>query len=171
MDQPTVFNGLPVLEIPGEVTRASTLHDSSGLAEVRRWVRGLLPVACPVRDACVLVVSELVANVVEHGGGGRVVLTIGHGAGLLRGAVLHLDAPDALPKVQTAALMEAARLMALDSAADLDDTAIDGLIEEGRGLAVSSWLCRGALAWERVAAGLEIRWELEDCACPGDGSC
>ena len=164
MDNPTGCTDLPVLEIPGAVERGLTLHDFSAMAGVRRWVRGLLPVDCPSRDECVLIASELTTNLVEHGGGGRAVLTIGHGAGPLWGVLLHHDAPKKMPELQTAALMEIARLLGLgpDEEPDVED-----LAEDGRGLALVASLCRGNLGWAREAAGLVIRWKLAGCSCAG----
>lgn len=166
MDKPTTSQGPPILEIPGDVGRTFALRDFSAMADVRRWVRGLLPVDCAVRNECVLIASELTTNLVEHGGGGRAVLTIGHGAGPLRGVLLHHDAPKEMPRLQAAALMEIARLLGLgpDEEPDVDD-----LAEDGRGLALVASLCRGDLGWGREAAGLVIRWELAGCFCAGGG--
>jgi hypothetical protein len=166
MDKPTTSQGPPILEIPGDVGRTFALRDFSAMADVRRWVRGLLPVDCAVRNECVLIASELTTNLVEHGGGGRAVLTIGHGSGPLRGVLVHHDAPEEMPKMQEAALMEIARLLGLGSG-EMPD--VESLLEDGRGLALVASVCRGDLAWVRETAGLVIRWELSGCTCLGGG--
>lgn len=166
MDKPRGCSDLPVLEIPGAVDRSFMLCDFSAMAEVRRWVRGLLPVGCLVRDECVLVASELTSNLVEHGGGGRAVLTIGHGAGRLWGVLVHPGAPEGVPEVQAAALVEVARLLGLRSGEVPD---VEGLAEDGRGLAVVASLCGGDLQFARGSAGLAICWDLSGCSCAGGG--
>jgi anti-sigma regulatory factor (Ser/Thr protein kinase) len=149
---------------------ASTQVEQVFLAELaqvragRAWVRDVLPSACPLRDDCVLVFSELLANAAEHGGGGLVRVWMTHGTGRVRGVLIQraLPAEGPVPEVPLPVFLEIERLLEapVQRAADVAD-----LAESGRGLAVVAALCPGPLEFERRRDHSVIRWELEGCAC------
>ena len=144
------------------VPREFVLDDMSAVAGVREWLRGTLPDECPVRDECVLVASELAANVVEHGGGGAVALMIVHRMGSVRGVLVHHAAPVGIPRSDPSALLEIERLLAAEADAVL---APEELAEAGRGLAVASLVCGGALEVVQRTDCTMSRWELAGCGC------
>ncbi len=130
----------------------------------RAWGRDVLPSACPLRDDCVLVFSELLANAAEHGGGGLVRVRMTHGTGRVRGVLIQRAPPaeGSVPEAPLPVLLEIERLLEapVRRVADVAD-----LAESGRGLAVVAALCPGPLEFERRTDHSVIRWELEGCAC------
>lgn len=132
----------------------------------RAWVRDALPPSCPLRDDCVLVLSELLANAAEHGGGGLVRVRMTHGAGRVDGVLVQraLPAEGSVPEVSLPVLLEIERLLEapVERVRDVAD-----LAESGRGLAVVAALCPGKLEFEPRADHSVIRWELEGCFCAG----
>jgi hypothetical protein len=137
------------------------------LAQVRAgrvWVRDMLPSSCPLRDDCVLVLSELLANAAEHGGGGLVRVRVKHGAGRVTGVLIQRALPEVgtVPQVSLPILLEIERLLStpVERVADVAD-----LAESGRGLAVVAALCPGTLEFEPRTDHSVIRWELTGCTC------
>ncbi|MDX6738947.1 hypothetical protein [Actinocorallia sp. A-T 12471] len=106
-------------------------------------------------DDCVTVVSELIANVVEHGGGGEVGLWLLPARGALLGLLVH----DADPVINDAVV---ARLGA--RARDLPVRMPNGTAARGRGLAIVDELC---VRWQSVPTGPGTSawcWELREDA-------
>ena len=129
----------------------------------RTWLREVLPAACPLRDDCVLVLSELLANAAEHGGGGLVRAVVTHGAGRISGVLVQRAAPASTsPEVSLPVLLEIERLLnaPVERVTDVTD-----LAESGRGLFVVAALCPGPVEFERRTDHTVIRWELAGCPC------
>ncbi|MEO3785264.1 ATP-binding protein [Actinocorallia sp. B10E7] len=148
----------------GSAAERVFLADLEQVRTGRAWLREVLPSDCPLRDDCVLVLSELLANAAEHGGRGPVKAIVTHGAGRLRGVLVQRAAPweSTGPRISAPALLEIERLLGTPVGRMTD---VEGLAESGRGLAVVAALCSGALEFERQADRTVIRWELRRCAC------
>jgi len=138
------------------------LNDLSAVAGVREWLREVLPDECAMRDECVLVASELTANVVEHGGGGSVAVMIVHRTGSVRGVLVHHAPPTGVPQSNPSSLLEIERLLGAETGAV---PAPEELAETGRGLAVAALMCGGALEVVQRTDCTVSRWELAGCGC------
>ncbi|GAA2729665.1 hypothetical protein GCM10010439_40650 [Actinocorallia aurantiaca] len=125
------------------------------LAQVRvgrTWVREVFPPMCSLRDDCVTVLSELLANCAEHGGGGRVSVLVTHVWGRVTGMLVHHAAPAARVWIPE---------LGVDEVGDIEQ-----LEESGRGLVVVAELCGGEVEIAQKADRTVTRWRLHgSCAC------
>ncbi|WP_106402510.1 ATP-binding protein [Actinocorallia populi] len=118
----------------------------------RAWLREVFSPACLLRDDCVTVLSELLANCAEHGGGGQVSVVVTHVWGRVTGMLVHHAAPTARVRLPAPGVLEV--------------PVIEQLEETGRGLAVVVGLCDGEVEIEQYADRTVMRWRLHDsCAC------
>ena len=154
------------VRLGGEHSRAQDTRDGlacwsreqeflAELAQVkagRAWLREVFPPECSLRDDCVTVLSELLANCAEHGGGGRVSVLVTHVWGRVTGMMVHRAAPTARVRVPE---------LGVDEVGDIEQ-----LEESGRGLVVVAELCSGEVEVAQKADRTVTRWRLHgSCAC------
>jgi hypothetical protein len=132
--------------------------------EARAWARSWLPETCAARDDLLTVLTELVANAAEHGGGGQATLVLLHTNEGVSGTLVHRSPPLTHQfDIPTASAEEFVQLSALNEEAD--DDLIGGLGESGRGLFVVNALCAQPARVTREAGCTVTRWRLEGCTC------
>lgn len=127
----------------------------------RGWLREMFSPACLVMDDCITVVSELLANAADHGGGGYATVTVTHGLGGILGSLVHEAVPLGVPVMVPSVVEEISRLLSLRGHA----TEVQGLAESGRGLAVVVALCEGAVEIRQTEAATVTGWALNGCGC------
>ncbi|WP_157963509.1 hypothetical protein [Actinocorallia populi] len=98
------------------------------------------------------VLSELLANCAEHGGGGQVSVLVTHVWGRVTGMLVHHAAPTAqvwIPELE------------VDEVGNIEQ-----LEESGRGLVVVAELCGGEVEIVQKADRTVTRWRLHgSCSC------
>ncbi|MEO3781757.1 ATP-binding protein [Actinocorallia sp. B10E7] len=118
----------------------------------RAWLREVFPLECSLRDDCVTVLSELLANCAEHGGGGQASIVVTHVWGRVTGMLVHHAVPTARVRVPE---------LGVDEVGDIEQ-----LEESGRGLVVVAGLCGGEVEIEQKTDRTVTRWRLNgSCAC------
>jgi len=133
------------------------------VGDVQRWALSFLPEACLVRDDLVIVLGELLGNVVVHGGGGEVTVTLTHGGGELVGNLVHHRPPSLwVSEVPEEIGGEVAALLDSEEA---DDALIELLADGGRGLFCVAALTEDALQTHRYEERTVLRWVHRGCRC------
>ncbi|MDX6743498.1 hypothetical protein [Actinocorallia sp. A-T 12471] len=112
------------------------------LRSVRGWARRVLG-GVGAADECLMVVGELVANVVEHGGGGRVALWLG----VVPGGVLGLMVQGPRAVISEEVVRWFGGMAVREGRWGMADAAA----ERGRGLAIVAEVC---VRWEMVTGAV-----------------
>ncbi|GAB3651848.1 hypothetical protein GCM10027589_08930 [Actinocorallia lasiicapitis] len=138
------------------------LDQESG-RDLRRSAVALLAEGCAARDDLGLVLSELLGNIVIHGGGGRVSLSLFHGEGELLCRLVHHKIPATRgPAIPVAVAVEIAELLDVEAA---DDELISALSDGGRGLFCASVVTNGSLRTQPFEHRTVQSWRHEECGC------
>lgn len=126
----------------------------------RTWLRGIFDASCPLRDEFLLVVSELLGNCAEHGGGGRVSLSVVHGGDRVWGRLVHHAPPTGKPVLRGDVTAQTELLLAGTG----PRVPVEELAEDGRGLFVVQMLCA---EYEHVSGpGSSVTtWAMTGCRC------
>ncbi|WP_460362907.1 ATP-binding protein [Actinocorallia lasiicapitis] len=136
------------------------------VADILLWASTLIAEGCVPRDDLLIVVSELVGNIVEHGSNGGVTVTLSHSPeGLVASIVHHAPPPDDLPDIPRGIAAEINNLFALDDGEPPDDELIAGLSENGRGLFTVAVLTGGSMKIAHDHDQTVLRWVHGDCRC------
>ena len=122
---------------PGWTAERTLPVDLRAGTAARTWLRGLFAASCPFRDEFLLVVSELLGNCAEHGGDGKVSLSVVHGGDRVWGRLVHHSPPTGKPVLRGDVTAQTELLLA--QAGPRIPT--EELAEDGRGLFVVQMLC------------------------------
>lgn len=152
-------------QAPCQSAERDFVAEAAQVRAARAWLREVLPAACPVRDDCTTILSELLANCAEHGGGGRVSVTVAHGRGRVSGRLVHHMPPQDSPRTCPATAGQTARLL---SGEVLDEG--EELAENGRGLLVVRHLA-DSYSYAPGVTRSAFHWELTGCACERERPC
>lgn len=149
-------------ESPGWTAERTLPVDLRAGTAARRWLRGIFDPTCLVRDEFLLVVSELLGNCAEHGGAGRVSLSVVHGRGRVWGRLVHHTPPTGKPVLRGDVTAQTELLLAPAGF----PIPVEELAEDGRGLFVVQMLCS---EYEHVSGpGSSVtEWAMDDCVCFG----
>ncbi|MDX6743015.1 ATP-binding protein [Actinocorallia sp. A-T 12471] len=166
----------PVADVAGTAERVAAVlgahvglrvrADARAVGAVRAWCRRVLAGCAQLGDAMVCV-SELLGNVVRHGGEAPVpsTVTFWHEGSALLGEVRHPMADDAVrPATPDHVLDELAALAALTEGAGPPGFDLAALSEGGRGLVVVRGLADD-VSQTRTPSGLVTVWRQTPCGC------
>lgn len=128
----------------------------------RAWLRGIFAPSCPLRDEFLLVVSELLGNCAEHGGGGRVSLSVVHGGERVWGRLVHHTPPTGKPVLRGDVTAQTELLLAPAG----PPVPLEELAESGRGLFVVQMLC-AEYAHVSGPGSSVTEWTMTGCRCSG----
>ncbi|GAA3237025.1 ATP-binding protein [Actinocorallia longicatena] len=135
------------------------------VTDIRSWASALVAEGCIPRDDLLIVVSELVGNIVEHGNEGGITFTLSHsGEGLVASIVHHAPPPEDVPDIPLGIAAEIGGLFALGDERP-DDGLIAGLSENGRGLFTVAVLTGGSMKISHDPDRTVLRWVHGDCRC------
>ncbi|MEO3785427.1 ATP-binding protein [Actinocorallia sp. B10E7] len=138
MNRPTTVDSqMGPSSSPGWTAERTLPVDLRAGTAARSWLRGIFGPSCPTRDEFLLVVSELLGNCAEHGGGGKVSLSVVHGRDHVWGRLVHHSPPTGKPVLRGDVAAQTELLLAPAGPA----VAVEELAEDGRGLFVVQMLC------------------------------
>ena len=145
---------------PGWTAERTLPVDLRAGTAARSWLRGLFGPDCPLREEFLLVVSELLGNCAEHGGGGKVSLSVVHGGDRVWGRLVHHAPPTGKPVLRGDVTAQTELLLAAAGPA----VPAEELAEDGRGLFVVQMLCA---EYEHVSGpGSSVtQWAMTGCRC------
>ncbi|WP_106396994.1 ATP-binding protein [Actinocorallia populi] len=145
---------------PGWTAERTLPVDLRAGTAARDWLRGIFGSSCRVRDEFLLVVSELLGNCAEHGGDGKVSLSVVHGRNRVWGRLVHHSPPIGKPVLRGDVTAQTELLLAAAGPA----VPVEDLAEDGRGLFVVQMLCA---EYEHVSGpGSSVtEWAMADCGC------
>ena len=163
MNRPTAVDGQAGPSAsPGWTAERTLPADLRAGTAARSWLRGIFDPVCLVRDEFLLVVSELLGNCAEHGGDGRVSLSVVHGDGRVWGRLVHHTPPVGKPVLRGDVTAQTELLLATAGPV----VPVEELAESGRGLFVVQMLCA---EYEHISGpGSSVtEWALLGCSCFG----